>query len=480
MTIDYSTLADEKLRTATLSGECTFYIFFEARPSFEEPGQAEDMMRRVFSALDLSYCCNTPGMPLPNGNFLFYCYVDLSTLSKLLATEGIKEGYRGDSFELLFEKYEFFKYVFKGVGERMGFSGKMEPFYGSLSEFVPGDRLNEIYPTGVFSGGPSFELKPSAETRKKMLPEVNNFTIEGIEPEKYYYFLIGDFGVYLEDMPYLDLGFGIQWWPSVNFPASDIVLNNLVAEYSDLARQTFTGVLLVPKNSDIKEHREKMFAVQEMRRNIRRLRTFFDIKHNSNMKILGEVELGVSDDGRYFKQTATIGEQFYTTWSKNYRIPHSVFNKNFLVESVELSFMKPTRKEKFISSLQRSIDSLDLARTIGGDSLVSHVLVWASIEAIISPEDDRELISNMTLSLLGLQDSVVEKSEFWSKCKESYAIRSKIVHSFEIPEQEKLFDNIMFAERECERLLKKVILEVIPSRISKDDFIKRLRALALQ
>ena len=69
MPIDYKALADEKLRAAKLSGKRAFYIFFEAPPIFEAAGPAEEMMRRVFASLELSYCCNAPGIPLSNGKF---------------------------------------------------------------------------------------------------------------------------------------------------------------------------------------------------------------------------------------------------------------------------------------------------------------------------------------------------------------------------------------------------------------------------
>ena len=479
---DYAVLAENKLISAKLSGQRQVYVFFEISPPFDYSERVEEMAYRKFAHLGIGGFNNTPPIPLPNGDFLFYCLMSVETLTKLLSIDLIKERYRGDSFDQLFyDDYEYFKYVFTGSGERMGLTGKMEHFYGNIAEFVPGDNLKEIQPRGVFSGGPSFHLKPTLEIKERLVPSLKTICkTKDINTQNYYYFLINDFGVPLEESSHFDLEFGIQWWPSISFPAKDIVLDEALSKFGEHIPQSFTGVLLVPKNTSINDYREKINEFEGIQKKIRRMRTYLNIIYSANLKILGEIEIGENSTGNYFRKRTNLIQQNYRSWFKNFIISHSLFPIDALIESIKFSFRDLTKKDKFLFNLHRSIDSLDLARTISGDPLVSHVLIWAAIESLISPSNDSELISNMTLSLIGLNEDIVDKSSFWKQCKESYACRSKIVHSFDIPEMKDLVQHISFAESQCVALIKKIISDVIPLNKNRDDFISELRNNALK
>jgi hypothetical protein len=168
----------------------------------------------------------------------------------------------------------------------------------------------------------------------------------------------------------------------------------------------------------------------------------------------------------------------YRFWSEKFLLQKACFPTSSLIDAVEFCFAEPKKKglQRYI---HRSIDSLDLARSLMSDSPLAHIIVWAAIEALLSPSDKAELISNISLSFIGLQPHVEDKMEFWDIAKKSYNVRSSIVHSFDIPEQKELLETLAFAEEQCLKVLKFAVSEPTEEGWMRDDLTFYLRSRAL-
>jgi hypothetical protein len=427
---------------------------------------------------------NTPPIHLPGQKMLLYCVSGNAVfLSEALQQESFADAYRGESWDELFRRnYEYWEYAFQAQATRRTLQNDKAGYYrGNFAELVPGDKFEACYAPGVFQGGPpSKELILTTEQRELYLPKppVSDDSIKSVDPANFHYFLVNCFGVDLDGSSHFISKSGLQWWPSCCFPADSIVLDNLTPVGSFLETQTFTGVLLVPKNQEGTTHKEELKSLQDAQVVARRIRTLLNIISNAKMRILGDVSLVRSGRGGHLSKRMVNLEGLYTYRYWDGEIcSQACYPSALLDTAIDLATATPPKKQ-LLSLLQRALDSLDLARSHSADRSISLVLIWAAIETLISPSNKSELAANLTLHLMGLQKDV-NKAIFWDAVKGSYAMRSDIVHAFDLPEEMALEDSIRFTENQCVKLMQYVIQEALPSGMMKDEMTKGLRNKAL-
>lgn len=352
-----------------------------------------------------------------------------------------------------------------------------------FSGLVPGDIVEDHNVPAMFAGGvttsvPGMPLPEEQAAKYIPHPPSKDNNQKEIDPTLYYFFLMDNFGINLSGDSYLALPFGLQWWPSSYFPFEDVILDRLASPHSMSGNQTFTGILLVPKNTKASTPKERTEAYQKIQIQVKRARTYLDISNSAKMRIVGDVELGSNQNGIYKSRVNVENPYPCRAWSDNYLLQKAYFPSASLVEAVEFCFGE-LKKKGLHKYIRRSIDSLDLARSLMSDSPLAHIIVWSAIEALLSPSDKAELISNISLSLIGLQPPTVDKMEFWDSAKKSYNIRSNIVHSFDIPEQKQLLESLSFAEEQCLNVLKFAISQPMKEGWGRDDLILFLKKKAL-
>lgn len=472
----------EKLESNPTIKNC--YVCLEAAPCFTgEDKNPLYYLHYRFAHLDIGHITNIPSIPLPNGNHFFYCTCQKQTLINLLKTEEGAESFRAESWEDLFvSDYEYWNYVFIAMGKRRSLSGDMVHYRGSFSELVPGDILEKHHVTGLFTSHSTTvpEMSLSDAQREKYIPSPpgKDDNHDGIDPTLYHYFLIDNFGISLDGGSHQELPCGLQWWPSSCFPSEGLVLYNSVANQSISEHQTFTGVLLVPVDPRANSHEEKQVAYQKLQKQVKRVRTYLDVFYSAKMRLLGDIQIVNGTHGLH-RQRVNIGSPYpYRCWSDPPPVSKACFSSLILINAIEFAFTETTKKG-LLKYLHRSIDSLDLARSLASDPLLAHIIVWAAIEALLSPSNKAELISNISLCLIGLQPGSLDKMELWDQAKKSYQMRSNIVHSFDIPEQEELEQSLGFAEQQCLNVLQFALTEPFPKGWTRDELASFLRERAL-
>ncbi|WP_139800677.1 hypothetical protein [Geothermobacter hydrogeniphilus] len=462
------------------------YPCIETIPCYSGEDQNHTLMLQYrFDHLrDRHPIANIPTIPLPNGNHFYHFTTTRDALINILSDPEGAITFRGKTYEdLFYSDYEYWHYVFQARAKRRTLSGREQTIHGPFSELVPGDTL-------VSHGIPGSIGRGSTDVSKLSLPDkhyeryvpqapVDDGAQEDVSPTQYLFFLIDNFGVPLEGVSHLNLPYGVQWWPASKFPADDILLDNLVLPNSFEAQKTFTGVLLVPFNQHEISHAEKTQLLKEVQKIVKRIRSYLHINHSAKMRIIGEVQFAYSNNNLYKQRINIYDYPIYRCWSETTPIRHSLFPVQHLIDAIDFAFYEPARKKDIKKLLIRAVDSLDLARTLGTDPVVAQIIIWSAIETLISPNSKTELVTNMVFCLMGLHEDRTSRLEFWERVKDSYQLRSDIVHSFDIPDEEDLLEALEFTEHQCLSLMKFVTSVAIPNGWSRDELTKELKKRAL-
>ena len=80
---------------------------------------------------------------------------------------------------------------------------------------------------------------------------------------------------------------------------------------------------------------------------------------------------------------------------------------------------------------------------------------------------------------MGVIDLTERGVKFWELCKQSYALRSKIVHSYSFPEEDEIIMARDFAEKQLIKLINYAFDKISNGNISKDTFVHELKSKAL-
>lgn len=425
---------------------------------------------------------NVPGIPLPSGEWLFYCRVSQPDLVVFLENPDLQERYIADSWlDLFHSDYEHWDLVFGAETQRISMSGKFEHWRGTFAELQPGDAEIRPYVPAVFSGDNLPELVLSTEQRERFIPNivVDEDVVTDPPSNELIYFFVDGFGVDLGKSGAVELEDGIHWWPAAAFPSAPFIFQHLSDPFDPyFSHGTFTGVLTVPFPDVPLDDNERLEFVTVARTRVRRLRTLLHVLYEVRLDLIAEFFFYEYEGSSGSLHRELYGNRYYRyPLVQHGPIRRTRYHSDVLRAATELAFATPKGKAlaKFI---HRSLDSLDLARSLS-DLPVSHVLTWAAIESIISPTDHSELIANMTLCLMGLQSPHVDRARFWDAAKRSYKIRSTIVHSFDFPDPEQLTEAFGFAEEQLTAVLRYAVLEGIRLNLSKDTLTSNLRGRGL-
>jgi hypothetical protein len=424
------------------------------------------------------YVAHTPGVQVTPGKRIFLCRSKARDAITLLSDATVAQSYRGASWsELIDHRYEFIGLVLEVEAKRRTIAGGFSNWRGKLAEVQPGDVLGACYPPVVFAGDGSDALLSLEELAEVTpIPPADDGVADSVDPNQYAYFLMDGFGVELTGQSHIELPGGLQWWPATRFPNDKVVLNPTNIGIPNAENRTFTGVLLVRGPQTLTTMDAVHDAHAKAQTAVKRLRTLLNVRHGARVTLLGDF-LKVTVPGSGYPQQQSWYYPHYRFSSVTTPVRRTLFPSSVLTAATAFSFAQHGTNS-LGGCAQRALDSLDLARS-ALDLAVSHVLTWAAVEAILSPSDKSELISNITLCLLGLQPDGIDRSAFWERSKASYEVRSRIVHSFKLPSHSELLAAVRFAEEQCELLLRTAIAACQGSPTSRDAFSKELRTKAL-
>jgi len=424
---------------------------------------------------------NIPSIGLPNGKCLFYCRFRSQDFIKFLEHLETDNYYVADSWEdLFYSGYEFLEFVFNADGTRAVFFGEDTHFNCRLSELQVGDHVDNITVPGLFAGDqtPVLSIDQTFAEHYFPLSSIKESDVNSNNLTKFFFFFVENFSIVTDEKSYLQLEGGVQWWPSISFPGAELFAVNYKNErLNGMPPLPPSGVLLVPMNDKHDSYQRRYEGLELAAVSVQRLRTSLSLICNASLIVRGKGFISKGQNGQLHSQLHIEMDTGYRKFNCTHWVRQTLFPPSIIQKASEIAFSIP-KKKNLLSYVQSAIDSLDLARSINNKA-ISHILIWASLEAIISPSDKSELISNMTLCLLGLNNDLSNRLEFWNEAKKSYSIRSKIVHGFELPaDNDCLTKAIQFSDSQCCKIIQYAI-DQLGSNNGRDLIIKQLREKAL-
>ena len=395
-------------------------------------------------------------IPIPGGRHLLSGRTSRAVLLRLLADPEVAALYLAASWKELFEsRFAHLGVVFEAEARRTSLRGTREYYRGKLATLVPGDELVAVYPPCVWGGDEVLNLVADDDVRSANAPRgpESDGLAANWRPAEYDYFLVDRFGPRIDGLSHLSLPFGVEWWPSVSFPGKERLLTEgSLWDAGALDRQTFTGLLLVPREineSHATEAQQKSLEVSRSR--VKRLRTLLSVQEHISFDIIGEARWNKTQGDGWSLHSNRYPRFAYRTWYQSDEPWFVAASHDGLEHAVGTAF-NPSTKRKDLH-LQRSIDSLDLARTIE-DRPLALVLMWAAIEALLATGKDGNITTNVALSLAGLEKDPEKRNHVFATAKRSYGMRSNIVHGFDIPLEMELQVTAYFTERRCEEVIR--------------------------
>jgi hypothetical protein len=359
------------------------------------------------------------------------------------------------------------------------FFGEDTRLHCKLSELRVGDHVEDITVPRVFAGSEAPTLSINNAFADRFFPKasINESDRDGIDPTGFYFFFVENFSVKLDGRSHLLLEGGVQWWPSINFPGAEFFASNYKnQQLNAMSPLPPSGVILVPINDEYESDQRKNEGLELATVMVKRLRTTLNLTCNSSLIIRGKGFIRKGQNKQFHSQLYFELDTGYRKFNQTHWVCQTLFPTPLIQKATKIAFIFP-KKKNLLSYVQSALDSLDLARSINNKA-ISHILIWAGLEAIISPSDKSELISNMTLCLLGLNNDLPNRLEFWNEAKKSYSVRSKIVHGFELPaDNEALTKAIQFSDSQCSKIIMYAIGHL--GSADRDSIIKQLREKAL-
>lgn len=333
-----------------------------------------------------------------------------------------------------------------------------------LTKLLPGDEVVEIHPTlSVFWTedcvvGP-LPVLDWVKEKVEIPPSWRSFQFSEA-PEHFAYVFVYDFAVTLTSEVPENLGQGVTWWPSRCFPHQTEVLEALKrmprgtflsdgTEYEEM----FTGVLLIPLAMPALKRDHLPDVLRELNSKMGRLRLALNTIFARSFFTMGIALFRREASDKPLMLDAYHPANLFE-FSSQQKPLVSLADVALLKEALEVTFMEPSKKT-LPQYIQKSLDALYMALTIN-DRSMSHVLLWASVEALLSDDDEKSgMTMNLALSLAGLHDLSRQGTAFatFKQAKDSYGARSRIVHSYSPPERKKLDQWYEFTERSSHLLI---------------------------
>lgn len=107
------------------------------------------------------YISTTPGVPLSNGKYLYYCRAKKETVLRLLTNDIFRELYLADSWETLFEMdFQYWDEVFDIEADSKKEDGSTEHWRGKIKNVLESDNIKNLFVPCIFAGDtlPDFDL----------------------------------------------------------------------------------------------------------------------------------------------------------------------------------------------------------------------------------------------------------------------------------------------------------------------------------
>ena len=433
-----------------------------------------------YSLLGGADTANIPGIAIDDESTLYLCRLRPHDTTRLFTVDGSTAAFVAGSWrELLIEEPELARMSLAFDAEYPSLNGGTTRDRMSAADIPPNAVVHGAHPPGVFAGDTVDDFSDLQANTNALLPTPtpNTPAADQVDIDNCHLFFISNLSVDIAPAAALALGGGSTWWPANRFPGREQLTDAFVHYEPHMAvDRPLGGVIAVEsrlRDGSIDERRAEADAAATQ---VRRFCTLINVLERgvpyliARRSLLNRVPGGINEIREVF--TGITYRHRTTSFG---RIPKRLTAAQISLAG-RLAFGSPGAKS--LSGLvQRATDSLTLARSIT-DRAMAHVLTWSCVECLISQKEG-ELITNMSLCLLGLNAPVRDASEFWTRSKASYTARSEIVHGFAVPEQHVLEAAAEFAEYQASTLLRHVCLEAeLPGR-SRDTLTVALRHRAL-
>jgi hypothetical protein len=434
-----------------------------------------------YSLLDGAYTANTPGIAIDDEWSLYFCRLRPDVITRLFTVAGSTAKFVAGSWrELLVEEPELARVSLAFDVEYPSLNGGTIRERLPAADVPPNAAVHGVHPPCVFSGDSVDDFIDLQANTDALLPEPTpvGAGTDHTDIDNYHLFFISNLSVDIAPAESLSLGGGGTWWPANRFPGHAQIAEAFAQYEPRMAvDRPLGGVIAVEsalhQAASLDERRVEADAALSR---VKRFCTLINVLERgvpyviARRSLLNRIPGGVNE----------IREVYTGITYRHRTAPFGRIPKRLTATEVSLAgrLAFASLGAKSLGGLiQRATDSLTLARSLT-DRAIAHVLTWSSVECLISQKEG-ELITNMTLCLLGLNAPVRNASEFWARSKASYNARSEIVHGFSVPEQEILSAVAEFAEHQASILLRHVCIQAERPGQTRDTVTSALRQRAL-
>jgi hypothetical protein len=405
---------------------------------------------------------------------VYYVRVKRPVAIRMLRDTQIAGGYLATSWSDLYESgYEYNAQVFQGDAEFVSVTGKADRITGKVADLQPGSRLLSVRPPSVFDReAPDLAI----ERARQWIPNGPDAgDLPGAPDDERHYFFVANTGVALGGSQVIDCGEGVRWWSPLAYPGSAHI-QQMLGSHPSLQSESRPIASVV--TAERRPHIEWDTDFDRARRMVYRLRVLLNLLHGASPVVIGHYSVKERRRG-----ATNLTQEVYTGIRYRHRSHRfwsgpRVLAPDMLREASAVA-TAGARKKKLLYHLQRALDSLDLARSLWDDPPVALLLIWAAIEALLSPSDRVELSANIALALLALGGDG-DRVGLFDEIRASYAVRSKVVHNFEVPEPKEMDAALELAATQAARAIRYAIRTGLPSGQTRDQMMTALRAAALR
>lgn len=442
------------------------------RPPADQPSS--------YSLLGGVYTANIPGIPVDDEWTLYLCRLRPGDIARLLGAGASTAEFVACTWrELLIEEPELARISLAFDIEYPSLNGGTIRERLPAVDVPPNAMVHGVHPPGVFAGDTVDDFSDLQGKTGALLPAPTPCTpeVDQVDIDRFHIFFISNLSVDIAPLAALALGGGATWWPAHSFPGREQLTEAFVHYEPQMAvDRPLGGVITVESTLDAGSIDARRAEAEAVAIQIKRFCTLVNVLEGgvpyviARRILLSRVPGGINEIREVF-----TGIAYRHRTTPFGRIPKRLGAKQ-VARAGRLAFGSPGVKS-LGGLVQRATDSLTLARSLT-DRAIAHVLTWSCVECLISQKEG-ELITNMSLCLLGLNAPVRDATEFWAASKTSYDVRSKIVHGFAVPEPHLLETAAEFAEFQAHALLRHACLQAELPGVTRDRLTAALRRRAL-
>jgi len=410
----------------------------------------------------------TNNIILSNGRMFFLCrFREDITMDKIQNSLGNTGKIIADGYENLLKSDYPYKYeIFECQGFRSAIDGTRQQYRGPLSSFVCGDEIEDfkIYPPILWAGD-SF---PNLKCKLDFLPSASEEKIESVDKNKII-FLTSNLGIENSKVEIFNFFEGIRWVPSILYGTKHQIFS---AHYHSDAASTFTGCLEIDIPGNIPRHgQEYVHYREDIRGKVRRLITAVSLITGARPTILKEIcihENSIEFSGMTQNQNFIFGNILHTP---------NISGDNFQ-KAYELAIKE--KGENLTGGIRNALDAIAHAN-LSWDSRITYILLWAAIEALSSDGGRDGLTIHNSLVLIGANKSNLcgGKYNLFQDYKDIYNTRSKLVHSFKVPNDEIMKKHTQISLNAFKNLFAEAVKRLDAGECKREIFAKELIKLAL-